>query len=324
MSTADEEPYSTIFASLKHPIRRRILRMLSRQPMSFMEMVGVLGVSNSFLTYHLDNLGELIGKMEDGKYRLSSFGEAAMSTMTKVEDIPATLPHQSLGTGTKKILGKNATVALGIICVLLVAALGGAITYYMMAVNNKNSQLNTLTNEKNQLQTWLDGNETLLNQAQANSTNLQNHINRILNATGDTFYEDLFHDKFGNVSLVSPNYNFSPPISMYQALIIALEYGGWGSSSLSDNTVSVQLDYVKFYNNSALTGVIFEPLTLNVTQPPANYYPVQVNGTTYRYVWAISITPTHPPRIGVVSVDYQIDAATGEIVSAVSLYQFPP
>jgi hypothetical protein len=39
VSVSDEEPYSTIFASLKHPIRRRILRMLSKKPMSFTEML---------------------------------------------------------------------------------------------------------------------------------------------------------------------------------------------------------------------------------------------------------------------------------------------
>ena len=40
MSGSDEEPYSTIFASLKHPIRRRILRMLSKQPMTFARAMG--------------------------------------------------------------------------------------------------------------------------------------------------------------------------------------------------------------------------------------------------------------------------------------------
>jgi DNA-binding transcriptional ArsR family regulator len=180
MSTVDEEPYSTIFASLKHPIRRRILRMLSKEPMSFMEMVEVLGVSNSFLTYHLDNLGELISKMEDGKYKLSSFGEAANATMTRVEDIPTTLPHQSLETRTKKIVGRSVAIALGTICILLIASLGGTLAYYTMTIHNKEnelasanstiSQLNTnvtnLQNQNKQLQTWLVGNLTLLDQTE--------------------------------------------------------------------------------------------------------------------------------------------------------------
>jgi DNA-binding transcriptional ArsR family regulator len=94
VSDSEEEPYSIIFASLKHPVRRRILRMLAEKPKSFSEMLGTLGVSGSFLTYHLENLGELVCKTEDGKYKLSMFGEAAMVTMSKVEDVPKATPLQ--------------------------------------------------------------------------------------------------------------------------------------------------------------------------------------------------------------------------------------
>ena len=121
MSNNEEEPYSTIFASLKHPVRRKILRMLSKKPMSFSEMLEVLGVSNSFLTYHLENLGELVSKKEDGKYRLSSFGEDAMATMTRVEDIPASTFRQSPQIKTKKIVWKSVPIALGLICIVLIA-----------------------------------------------------------------------------------------------------------------------------------------------------------------------------------------------------------
>jgi DNA-binding transcriptional ArsR family regulator len=88
MSSFEEEPYSTIFASLKHPIRRKILRMLSEKPRSFSEILEVLGISSSHLTYHLENLGQLVSKMDDGKYKLSTFGEAAVGTMSKVEEAP--------------------------------------------------------------------------------------------------------------------------------------------------------------------------------------------------------------------------------------------
>jgi DNA-binding transcriptional ArsR family regulator len=182
MSVSDEEPYSTIFASLKHPIRRRILRMLSKKPMSFSEMLEVLGVSSSFLTYHLENLGELVAKIDDGKYRLSSFGEAAIATMTKVEDIPTTASKMSETKATetkpKKVVGRSVAIALGIICILLIASLGGALVYYTMIIHNKENelgsanntinQLNTnatnLQNQDKQLQTWLDGNLTLISQ----------------------------------------------------------------------------------------------------------------------------------------------------------------
>jgi cell division protein FtsB len=175
MSTSDEEPYSTIFASLKHPIRRRILRMLSKRTMSFSEMIEVLGVSNSFLTYHLENLGELIGKMEDGKYKLSSFGEAAMATMTKVEDISTFTSQHSPRAMSKRVAGRSAAMALGIICILLIASTA----YFWITGISAQSRYNTLQNQNKQLQKWLDGSETLLNQTQANNTNLQNQIDSL-------------------------------------------------------------------------------------------------------------------------------------------------
>jgi DNA-binding transcriptional ArsR family regulator len=89
MSNPDEEIYSTMFSSLKHPARRKILRMLSEKPMPFSQMLEELRVSSSHLTYHLENLGELVSKADNGQYKLSTFGEAAVSTMKIVEEAPA-------------------------------------------------------------------------------------------------------------------------------------------------------------------------------------------------------------------------------------------
>ena len=88
MAGSEEEIYSIMFTSLKHPVRRRILRMLNDKPMMFMEIVEHIGVSSSHLTYHLESLGELIFKMDDGRYRLSSFGKATVSAMKGVEEAP--------------------------------------------------------------------------------------------------------------------------------------------------------------------------------------------------------------------------------------------
>ena len=68
----EDEIYSTMFSSLKHPVRRKILRMLGNKPMTFMQMVEELGVSTPHLTYHLENLGELVSKSDDGQYKLSA------------------------------------------------------------------------------------------------------------------------------------------------------------------------------------------------------------------------------------------------------------
>jgi DNA-binding transcriptional ArsR family regulator len=88
MSGSEEEAYSTVFASLKHPIRRKILRTLSAGAQSFSGMQRIFGIESSHLTYHLEGLGNLLLKTEDGKYTLSSLGEAAVSMMTQVEEPP--------------------------------------------------------------------------------------------------------------------------------------------------------------------------------------------------------------------------------------------
>ena len=89
VSDSEETIYSTMFSSLKHPSRRKILRMLADEPLSFSKMLEKLGISSSHLTYHLENLGELVSKMENGEYKLSTFGAASVDTMKLVEEAPA-------------------------------------------------------------------------------------------------------------------------------------------------------------------------------------------------------------------------------------------
>jgi hypothetical protein len=88
MSGSEEETYSIMFSSLKHPARRKILRMLSNKQMTYSEMLEALAIPSSHLTYHLENLGELVIKSEDGKYKLSSFGKASVSMMQGAEEVP--------------------------------------------------------------------------------------------------------------------------------------------------------------------------------------------------------------------------------------------
>jgi DNA-binding transcriptional ArsR family regulator len=88
MSESEEETYSIMFSSLRHPARRKILRMLSERTMTFSQMLEELAIPSSHLTYHLENLGELVTKIEDGKYRLSSFGKASVAMMRNAEEVP--------------------------------------------------------------------------------------------------------------------------------------------------------------------------------------------------------------------------------------------
>src|SRR4030043_11531 len=81
----EEDTYSSIFKALKHPIRRRILRMLNEQPRTYTEILNELGIDNGLLNYHLENLRELLAKGDDEKYRLSEFGRAGLSVIERVE-----------------------------------------------------------------------------------------------------------------------------------------------------------------------------------------------------------------------------------------------
>jgi len=92
----EEETYSLIYTSLKHPIRRRILRMLADKPLAFSEILETLTIDSGHLSYHLESLGDLIVRSKDGKYKLSSFGVASMRLMGGVEEnyTPPSSNHQ--------------------------------------------------------------------------------------------------------------------------------------------------------------------------------------------------------------------------------------
>jgi hypothetical protein len=77
-----------MFSSLSHPARRKILRLLAEKPRNFSTILETLGISSSHLTYHLENLGELLTKLDDGRYKLSPLGDAAVCTMRGVEEPP--------------------------------------------------------------------------------------------------------------------------------------------------------------------------------------------------------------------------------------------
>jgi len=93
----------------------------------------------------------------------------------------------------KKVVGRRIAIELGIVCVILIAGLIGAVAYYTTVINDKNSgygsyasdhghtnsDYNSLANYKSQLETWLAG----------NITQLQNQINTYV---GTRHYDDSY------------------------------------------------------------------------------------------------------------------------------------
>ncbi len=140
----EDEIYSTMFSSLKHPVRRKILRMLDNKPMTFMQMVEELGVSSPNLTYHLESLGELVSKMDNDQYKLSSFGVATIGAMKGIEEVHEAQPKKRQVTSKWRIL----SVAFMIIIVLL----GVMSTVEFVFINQLNNDKNALTEENLHLQ----------------------------------------------------------------------------------------------------------------------------------------------------------------------------
>lgn len=89
MHEKEKDVDSAIHAALRHPIRRNILTLLSRRERTFTEILKILRIESSHLTYHLESLGDLISKSEDGRYKLSELGETAVSMMSN-----AVRPHK--------------------------------------------------------------------------------------------------------------------------------------------------------------------------------------------------------------------------------------
>ncbi|MBS7631009.1 winged helix-turn-helix transcriptional regulator [Candidatus Bathyarchaeota archaeon] len=93
----EEDTYSKIFAALKHPVRRKILRILNESPCTYTRLLNSLGIETGFLNYHLENLNELVTKDESGKYILSAFGNAALTLVAGVEYPSKRKPRRVFG-----------------------------------------------------------------------------------------------------------------------------------------------------------------------------------------------------------------------------------
>ena len=144
MAETEDEIYSTIFKTLKHPARRKILRMLSEKPKNFSRILEDLGISSSHLTYHLDNLGELVTKMDDGKYRLSTFGKAAVMTMKGVEET-SDIKSKNI------IFGSLRWQSFFAILMVIIIILASVSFFQYISLNDLSSENNQLTSDFEQL-----------------------------------------------------------------------------------------------------------------------------------------------------------------------------
>ncbi|MDR2719781.1 MAG: winged helix-turn-helix domain-containing protein [Nitrososphaerota archaeon] len=145
-SSPEDEIYSIMFSSFKHPIRRKILRMLDSKPMTFMEIVEALGISTPNLTYHLESLGDLISKLDNGQYKLSTFGQASVSALKGVEDVHSVEPKR------RWLHFKGRSVFGAMLIALVFLASFSGIQLYQNSQLSKSQQ--ALYEENQQLLSW--------------------------------------------------------------------------------------------------------------------------------------------------------------------------
>jgi len=148
-SSPEDEIYSIMFSSFKHPIRRKILRMLDSKSMTFMELVEALGISTPNLTYHLDSLGDLLSKSDNGEYKLSAFGKASVNTLKNVEGVPNIEPKRNW------LYFKGRSVFSVMLIVIIVLASFSGIQIYQNRQLMDSQQ--TLYAENQQLMSWSMG-----------------------------------------------------------------------------------------------------------------------------------------------------------------------
>jgi hypothetical protein len=152
----EEEIYSIMFKSLKHPVRRQILKILNDRPVPFMQLVELLGVSSSHLTYHLGSLGELVTKNETGEYCLSSFGKTTVSAMKGVQEAPELASRRP-----KKLTRQwKAAFTVLLVAVLLLSSFG---VYQYVTITTLAANQSKLEAENQQLLSWGIGAGTVAN-----------------------------------------------------------------------------------------------------------------------------------------------------------------
>ena len=98
-----------------------------------------------------------------------------------------------------KTPGKSVTIAVGIVCVILMACLVGAITAYTLVIDDKNSKISSLDAQISQLdssvtnlQKQITSDNTMITLLTSNVTNLEKQVNEtygLLNATSATVDE---------------------------------------------------------------------------------------------------------------------------------------
>jgi hypothetical protein len=186
------------------------------------------------------------------------------------------------GKKPKKMVIRSVAIALGIICIVLVSGLVGVFAFYMPMISGKDNTISSLnlkisqanTNNTNlqdlvnQLQAWVDGNETLLNQTE---TWLDGNI---------TYYAAQIESLNSEIATLNNTISFLtsfPNIRLHMTYEQFFEWTGhnettfmtWNITGLQDGLVDLQVSSynvdVNASDNSAIITVANDNWTVDLS-----------------------------------------------------------
>lgn len=191
MST-EEDTYNIIFKAMQHPIRRRILRNLNENPITYTEIQRDLNIDNGLLNYHLDAMNSLITKNNEEKYTLSEFGRATVNLVRGVEE--------PIRTSSAKTTSTHPAIK-ALIAVLAIALVIS--TVGLIDLNNRyldlSGRYSAQSAEKTYLQSALATAEASQNRLNSTLTALEKNplvkaATMIINRVGIDYFNKYFHD----------------------------------------------------------------------------------------------------------------------------------
>jgi DNA-binding HxlR family transcriptional regulator len=287
----NDQQRAEVFDALGHPTRIAILKALSEGAFGFADLKKKTAIDSSgHLQHHLNKLDGLIKTDEYGKYCLSDQGKDALLTVQTVENLSS-----QRGRNPEKYSRRfNAKVGLKSVALLLAVLLIASTAIAVFEYNQASSLRGEITRS--------------------------NEVN---------FEAMAYYNEFGVIPASNVNSSFTPPVSMYRALQMALQAGGWNKTSLNGMRVGAYLKHWKTSTNPIAFNYS-EPIVINiaeafygifdqVTTPPSDYSPVYGSDAVYRYVWQIvvdnsTVIEMPPPGFAL------IDAATGQMLPNPPLY----
>lgn len=269
-----------VFDALGHPTRILILKVLSEGSLGFADLKKKTGIESSGHLQH--HLSKLNGLVKTDDYGKYCLSDEGKDALLTVQ----TVENASSKKAAMEKAHRYPKIGLKPVAFLLVAFLiaSSAIVVYEYSQTTEFQSKSSFLEE--------------------------------INPNAAEYY-----NQFSSVPLITfTNSSFTPPVSMYEALLIGLENDGLNKTSLQGFTIYCSLTGWETLTNHTDKEAYATPpfnesqVATVITSPPTDYSNVYSNGIIYSYVWHIDIFKTS------MSFDIKpydvivIDASTGKIL----------